>query len=125
AGDDGRRAQLPALAARATGLPAHLSLRAHGSGTRPGVLGEARAVLRGVATRRVRLGGGRRQALTQPAQDVGPPVLIDIDVHRADAIEDLVGRLLLLITVRVRFDREGDRLAVLDRHLRELETPPA
>ena len=44
-------------------------------------------------------GRGRRETFAQPAQDVAPAVLLEVDVHRPDAIEDLVGDPLLLVAL--------------------------
>ena len=52
-------------------------------------------------------------------------VLIEVDVHRPDAVEDLVGHPLLLVPAGVGVDREGHRLAVLDRHLGKPHPLPA
>src|SRR6266540_1135485 len=68
---------------------------------------------------------GRRQSLAQALEDVTPAVLLEVDVHRPDVVEDLIGDLLLLVASWVGLDGEGDRLAVLDGHLREPESLPA
>src|SRR5204863_2824960 len=112
--------------ARAAGLPARLPLRPDGAWARPRVLGEARASLRGVTRgRRARLGRRRRQPLTEPLEDVAAAVLLEVDVHRADAVEDLVRDLLLLLAARLGPAGEGPRLPKLDRHLREAKPSPA
>src|SRR5512132_2629594 len=67
----------------------------------------------------------RRESFAESLEHVATAVLIEVDVHRAHAVEDLVGYLLLLIAIGICSHREGDRLAVLDGHLRELEAPPA
>src|SRR5216117_2220768 len=62
--------------------------------------------------------------LTQTPEDPAAPVFLEAGVEAADLREDLIGDRLLLLARRFGDSLPANRLAVLDRHLRELQALP-
>src|SRR3954462_11612695 len=67
---------------------------------------------------------GRGALLAKASQDAPPAVLLQAAVEAADLDEHLVGDGLLLLASRVLHALPANRLAVLDRHLGELQPLP-